>query len=376
MHPIPEILEDLRAGRMIVLVDDEHRENEGDLVCAAELTTPEVVNFMLREARGLLCLAMTAADCDRLELTPQTAVNTTQRGTAFTVTIDAHERFGVTTGVSASDRSTTIRLACEPSTRPGDLSRPGHVNPLRARDGGVLVRAGQTEGSVDLCRLAGLRPAAAIIEIMNDDGTMARQGDLRQFCHRHNLKMCSVADVIQWRLAREKLIERIDEAPFRSELGEFRLIAYRSLVDPLPHIALCCGEVGTRSMIAQPVLVRVHSQNVLGDVFADESDSSGRVLRAAMKMIHQQRQGAIVYLRHEGMGQGLLKRLQTLHRGVDTPPPDPHAQIRQGAYGIGAQIIRDLGIRQLRLITNHPFRPTGVEAFDLSIAEYVSVPAD
>lgn len=394
MHPIPEILEELRAGKMIVLVDDEHRENEGDLVCAAEHVTPAVVNFMLREARGVLCLALSGEICDRLDLAPQSAINTAQHGTAFTVSIDASPQFGVTTGVSAADRATTIRVAVDEGAEPDDLNRPGHVNPLRARNGGTLVRAGQTEGSVDLCRLAGLKPAAAIIEIMNEDGSMARLADLQRLCRKHHLKMCSVADIIQYRLQRERLIERIDTAPFDSEFGRFTLIAYRSKVDVLPHVALVCGDVGRLDatgcpvVIDEPVLVRMHSQNLLGDVFGDLEAPSGRVLHASMRAICQAGRGAVVYLRHEGMGTGLLKRLQTLHHPHHGPGEHGHVAAGEhkdhlgGAsraptvkqdYGIGSQILRDLGIRKLRLLTNHPIQPTALEGFGLSIAEFVAV---
>jgi 3,4-dihydroxy 2-butanone 4-phosphate synthase/GTP cyclohydrolase II len=388
MHSIPEILDDLRAGKMVVLVDDEKRENEGDLVCAAQMVTPQIVNFMLREARGVLCLAMAGPMCDRLELAPQASVNTAQRGTAFTITIDAHERFGVSTGVSAQDRATTIRVAIDPETRPQDLARPGHINPLRARDGGVLVRAGQTEGSVDLCRLAGLVPAAVIIEIMNDDGSMARLPDLERLSDKHGIKMCSVADVIQHRLQREKLVQRMDAVPFRCEAGEFTLIAYSSAVDPLPHVALVCGEVGKLDPrgqtidLSEPVLVRMHSQNLLGDVFGDQRQPSGRTLHAAMRQIQDEGRGAIVYLRHEGMGTGLLRRLQTLHLpdrgevsgvGATHATPGTHPPADKRDYGIGSQILRDLGIRKMRLLTNHPFHPAALSGFDLEITEFVPI---
>ncbi len=392
MHPIPEILDELRAGRMVVLVDDERRENEGDLVLAAESATPEAVNFMLREARGMLCVALGGAVCDRLDLRPQAGGATSLRGTAYTVTVDAAERFGITTGVSAADRARTIRLLADDTARPEDFVRPGHVPPLRARDGGTLVRAGQTEGSVDLCRLAGLRPAAIIIEIMNDDGTMARAGDLATFCAKHGLKMCSVADVIQHRLEREQLVRRVAESPFENDLGSFTLIAYESDVDPFPHVAMVCGGVGTldaRGMpvpIDEPVLVRMHSQNLLGDVFGDTSQPSGETLRSAMRMIQREGRGAVVYLRHERMGSGLLKRLQTAQLPTDhalagldervrlgethaTPGIMPPAN--KGAYGIGAQILRDLGVRQIRLITDHPFMPTALGGFGLSISGFV-----
>ncbi len=404
MHKISDILNDLQAGKMIVLVDDEKRENEGDLVCAAQHMTAEAVNFMVQQGRGVLCLAMNGQMCDRLELSPQSLINTALHGTAFTVSIDADPRFGVTTGVSAADRATTIRVSVDDRTRPSDLKRPGHVNPLRARDGGVLVRAGQTEGSVDLCRLAGLKPAAAIIEVMNTDGSMARLKDLERLCGQHRLKMCSVADIIHYRLQREHLVQRIDTVLFDSAFGRFTLIAYRSVVDPLPHVALVCGEVGqldatgTPIEIPQPVLVRMHSQNLLGDVFSDTAEPSGQTLHAAMRMIQQQGQGAVVYLRHEGMGWGLLKRLQTLHlphdqavnsadrpRVVDSAtggmdnstaeatPDATSAPPLKRDYGIGSQILRDLGIRKLRLITNHPVHPTGLDGFGLEITQFVPV---
>lgn len=392
MHTIAESLDDLRHGKMIVLVDDEQRENEGDLVCPAEFITPDVVNFMLREGRGMLCVPLAGDICDRVELEPQSRINTAQRGTAYTVSVDAHERFGITTGVSAADRARTIEVLADPDTTAGDLARPGHVQPLRSRDGGVLVRAGQTEGSVDLCRLAGLRPAAVLIEIMNEDGTMARRPQLEALCAKHDLKLCSVADVIEYRLHRQRLIERIDEVPFATQCGRFRLIAYRSLVDPLPHVALVCGDVGLRDQsgqpveIDEPVLVRMHSQNLLGDVFGDIEQPTGRTLHTAMGMIHAAGCGAIVYLRHEKMGTGLLQRLQTLHLpredGGETDRPsiaEHHATpgvlppVNKGAYGIGAQILRDLGVRKLRLITNHPFMPTALSGFGLEIDEFVPV---
>ncbi len=390
MHPIADILEDLRAGKMIVLIDDETRENEGDLVCAAQSITPQAVNFMVQQARGVLCLAMDGHTCDRLELSPQSLVNTAVHGTAFTVSIDADPRFGVTTGVSASDRAATIRIAIDANTRPTDLKRPGHINPLRARDGGVLVRAGQTEGSVDLCRLAGLKPAAAIIEVMNDDGSMARLPDLETLCAKHKLKMCSVADIIHYRLEREHLVQRVDTVPFQTELGDFTLIAYRSAVDALPHVALVCGDAGRLGdtnqpiPIAAPVLVRMHSQNLLGDVFQDAQDPSGKTLQAAMRMIQKAGHGAIVYLRHEGMGSGLLRRLQTLHLPHDQTGPGDRPMIAAADpssstpapkrdYGIGSQILRDLGIAKLRLITNHPVHPTGLAGFGLEITEFVPV---
>jgi len=392
MHAIPDILRDLKDGRLIVLVDDEDRENEGDLVCAAEHVTPETINFMLSEGRGMMCVALGGEVCDRLQLEPQSPINTSRHGTAYTVTVDAAQHYGVTTGVSAGDRATTARLLADPDSKPGDFDRPGHVQPLRARRGGTLVRAGQTEGSVDLGRLIGLQPAAVIIEVMNPDGSMARRADLEALCQRHGLKMASVADVIEYRLERDKLVERIDTMPIENELGRFTLIAYRSEVDALPHVALTCGEVGRLDDFGQPidldepVLVRMHSQNLLGDVFGDCAQPSGRTLWQAMKMIQQAGRGAIVYLRHEGMGSGLLKQLQTAHRhageaggeavrlGENQPAPGIQPPRSTQGYGIGSQILRDLGIRRLRLITNHPFTPTALSGFGLAIHEFVPVP--
>ena len=392
MNSIPEILDDLRQGKMILLVDDEQRENEGDLVCAAQFVTPETVNFMLTEGRGMLCVALSGAVCDRLDLSPMSSINTSQRSTAYTVTVDAHQRFGVTTGVSASDRAATIKLLADDDARPTDFDRPGHMQPLRARNGGTLVRSGQTEGSVDLCKLAGLRPAAAIIEVMSPDGTMARRPQLIDLCKKHSLKMCSVADVVEHRLGCEQLIERIDAVPFENDLGQFTLIAYRSMVDPFPHIALVCGDIGEQNDDGspvthdEPILVRMHSQNLLGDVFDDAAQPSGKTLRNAMKTIQAAGKGAVVYLRHEGMGSGLLKRLQTPTQTIDGPDADDsdrpqlgHNQTtpgmqpptNKGAYGIGCQILRDLGIQHLDLITNHPFTPTALSGFGLSINRFV-----
>ena len=391
MHPIPEILEDLRAGRVIVLVDDEDRENEGDLVVAAQHATPEVVNFMLREGRGLMCVALAPEICDRLELGVQGRTNTSLRSTAYTVTVDAAERFGVTTGVSAADRSRTIRVLIDEATRPEDLAKPGHLQPLRARVGGCLVRAGQTEGSVDLCTLARLRPGAAIIEVMRPDGEMARRPELEELCAKHNLKMCSVADLVQYRLEREKLVERIAVSELENDLGKFRLIAYESQVDPFPHVALVCGDLGRCDAagrpidVDEPVLVRMHSHNLLGDVFGDLAQPSGETLRRAMQRIQAEGRGALVYLRHERVGSGLLQRLQTPtmpaddrfastdrpQLGASHSTPGVKPPTNKGAYGIGAQILRDLGIRKLRLLTDHPFTPTALSGFGLSISEFV-----
>ncbi|MEM6854374.1 MAG: 3,4-dihydroxy-2-butanone-4-phosphate synthase [Planctomycetota bacterium] len=390
-HPIPDILQDLRDGKIIVLTDDEDRENEGDLVCAAEFCTAEVINFMLNQGRGMLFVAVDAPTCDRLDLAPQTAVNTTQRGTAYTVTVDASARFGITTGVSAGERAQTIRTLADPQTLPSDLDRPGHIQPLRARDGGVLVRTGHTEGITDLCRLAGLRPVGVGIEVMNDDGTMARQAQLDALCEKHDLKSCSVADLIEYRMQRDLLVERIDTIPFANEFGDWTLVAYRSVVDPFPHVALVCGDLGQLDGsdepidCDQPVLVRMHSQNLLGDVFGDAQQPSHQTLRQSMKMIQDAGRGAVVYLRHEGMGKGLLKRLQTpvplggAANPADDGPRFGGSQENPGTapprntmdYGIGSQVLRNLGVRHLRLITNHPFTPQALSGFGLTIDEFV-----
>lgn len=368
--PIDAILSDLRDGRMVVLIDDETRENEGDLVCAAQFITPQLVNFMVTHARGMLCAPLDSATCDRLDLHPQSAVNTTQLGTAYTISVDAHPRFGLTTGVSAADRAATLKLLADPIATPADLVRPGHVHPLRARDGGVLVRTGQTEGSVDLCTLAGLRPAAVIIEIMNDDGSMARLPQLTDFCRKHSLKMCKVADVIAHRIAREQLVTRIAESNISTPEGTFKLIAYRSRVDPLPHIALTRGPIGNAE-VTHPVLVRVQTHDLLGDVFHDAQHPSGQTLRQALRAIAHEGEGVIVYMRQESMGEGLSKQLHTLQ---PTLGPAPHSSRPDAALniGIGAQILRDLGIRQMKLLTNHPeHHYVALEGFGLTVAQIV-----
>jgi 3,4-dihydroxy 2-butanone 4-phosphate synthase/GTP cyclohydrolase II len=386
---IPEILDDLRAGRMIVLTDDERRENEGDLVLPAQFVTPEAVTFMLQNAMGYLCLALTEADCDRLDLHPQGPVNTATRGTAFTVSIDLHPRHGGTTGVSAKERARCIQMAIDPRYGPEDFVRPGHVNPLRSRDGGVLVRTGHTEGSVDLCRLAGLYPGAVIIEVMRPDGEMARLPDLEAFCRRHHLRMCSVAQIIEYRLARERLVRRVEPLigrPIRTACGTFSAILYESIVDPLPHLALTLGGVGERED-DRPTLVRMHRRHLLGDVFEDLDSSqagpSGAILRAAMREIQKEGRGAIVYLRTSYSGSGptadLETRLQTL-RGTrtDVNSPDLHGtgimrEMPQREIGIGGQILRDLGLRRLRLLTNTVRPMPGLDGFGLEIVERVPV---
>jgi 3,4-dihydroxy 2-butanone 4-phosphate synthase / GTP cyclohydrolase II len=381
---IPEILADLAAGKMIVLVDDEDRENEGDLVIAAERCTPDAVNFIVTNARGTMCLALTPERCDKLLLHPQTDRNTTQLGTAFTVTVDAHKRFGVSTGVSARDRATTIAVAIAEDAQPQDLSRPGHINPLRSREGGVLVRAGQTEGSVDLCRLAGLKPAAVICEVMRTDGEMARRPELEKFCAQHGLKMCTIADLISYRLKREQLVKRIESITLPTRWGEFRMHAYKSMIDPQPHLALCKGGIGELdpqgAVIQQtePVLVRVHSECLTGDVFGSARCDCGSQLDAAMRAIALGDKGVLVYLRQEGRGIGLANKLHAYalqERGYDTVEANQRLglPVDKRDYGIGSQILRDLGLHDIRIMTNNPKKIYGIEGFGLHVVEEVPI---
>jgi len=380
--PIEQALEDLRQGRMIILVDDEDRENEGDLVMAAQHVTPEAVNFMLHHGRGVLCLPMTAKRCEELNLHLQTSDNTSQFNTAFTVTVDAHPRFGVTTGVSASDRCKTIEVASAPDTRPRDLVRPGHINPLMARDGGVLVRSGQTEGSVDLMKLAGLRPMGVLIEIMNPDGTMARVPDLTRFSGEHGINMYTVASIIEYRQKQETFIERGEAIHFPTEFGEFSLIEYRTPVDAEPHLALCCGGVGEQDANGQPlthnepVLVRVECECMTGHVFHSARCDCGEQLREAMRLIQQQGKGAVIYLRQEGRGIGLhnkLKAYKLQDQGLDTVDANLHLNlpVDRRDYGVGAQICRDLGLTQLRILTNNPKKVSRLAVYGLTIAEQI-----
>ncbi|HYF14807.1 MAG TPA: 3,4-dihydroxy-2-butanone-4-phosphate synthase [Phycisphaerales bacterium] len=382
--PIPEILEDLRAGKMVVLTDDENRENEGDVILPAQFVTPEAVTFMLQNALGYLCLCLTEADCDRLRLHPQGSVNTSVRGTAFTISIDLHPRYGGTTGVSAKERAKCIRMAIDPQYGPEDFVRPGHVNPLRSRDGGVLVRTGQTEGSVDLCRLAGLYPAAVLLEVMKPDGEMARVPDLEKFCAAHTLKMCSVAQIIEYRLARESLVKRTgprEGTPLRTRLGDFRAVLFESVVDPLPHLALT---LGLDRPTDKPTLVRMHRRNLLGDVFLDLDSSAGgptgETLHAAMRMIARDGRGAIVYLRTTGHAasrnattdlEGTLQTIRSKSEdALEVARAAEGVPLRE--FGIGCQILRDLGLSKLRLITGSNRELPGLDAFGLQVVERVA----
>jgi 3,4-dihydroxy 2-butanone 4-phosphate synthase / GTP cyclohydrolase II len=366
-------IDEIRAGRMIVVVDDEDRENEGDLTLAAEKVTPEAINFMAKHGRGLVCLAMTEERLDHLRIGNMSAENTSQYGTAFCEAIDARE--GVTTGISAYDRCHTIKVAIDPSTRPSDLARPGHVFPLRARKGGVLVRAGQTEASVDLARLAGLVPAGIICEIMKDDGTMARVPDLIEFCRMHNMKMLTVAELIRYRMQHERYVHRVGEAMVETKYGEFRLMAYESEVDGGgSHIALIRGDISDPE---KPVLVRMHAHCLLGDVFGATGCECNRTLEASLETIAAEERGAVIYLHQTSRGFSAEKigeqSFLTFHRERSLPTlPDSERKI-QREIGLGAQILSDLNLKRIRLLTNHPRRVAALEGFDIEIVEQVPV---
>ncbi len=373
---VTRAIADIRDGKMVVVVDDEARENEGDLTLAAEKVTPEAINFMAKYGRGLICLAMTEERLDHLRLGPMSSENTSNYGTAFCEAIDARD--GVTTGISAFDRARTIQVAIDPDTRPADLARPGHVFPLRARKGGVLVRAGQTEAAVDLARLGGLIPAGIICEIMRDDGTMARVPDLIEFCKLHGMKMLTVAELIRYRLQNERYVHRIGEAMVGTRFGEFRLIAYESEIDGESHVALVYGDVATPEISPEAnVLVRMHTHCLVGDVFGSTSCDCQSSLNASMQMIAREGRGALIYLHQTSKGLSVDRigdrTSLSFHkdRGSLSQSAPEHERKTQREIGIGAQILSDLNLRRIRLLTNHPRRVAALEGFGIEIVEHV-----
>jgi 3,4-dihydroxy 2-butanone 4-phosphate synthase/GTP cyclohydrolase II len=363
---IDEAVAEIRNGRMIIIIDDEDRENEGDLVCAAEKVTPEIINFMARHARGLICLPLTEERCDELHLTTQVADNTSYLGTAFTVSIDA--RKGITTGISASDRATTILAAVDPHSRPQDLARPGHIFPLRAKNGGVLVRPGQTEASVDIARIAGLYPAGVICEIMNEDGTMARLAELKEFAAKHDLKMISVADLVRYRISKEKLVRRVVESALPTVYGRFRAVAYENIINGDVHLAMVMGDVTTN----EPVLVRVHTENLTCDMFGSLIDDTGFQLHTALEKIAAEARGVVLYLRQREHSLDLVNQLRTYALMQERQISKSEASLETGYgvdrdYGVGAQILHDLGLREILLLSNHPPKVAALEGFELSV---------
>jgi len=372
---VPEGIDEIRAGRMLVVVDDEDRENEGDLTIAAEKVTPDIINFMATHGRGLICLTLTPERCDFLRLPLMSPTNTSNFGTAFCESIDARD--GVTTGISAADRTRTILQAIDPNCRPADLARPGHIFPLRAREGGVLVRAGQTEAGCDLSRLAGLAPAGVICEIMNEDGTMARVPQLKEFCARHNLKMISVADLIRYRLKTERIMHRAAEGCIETEFGEFRTIAYTSDIDPEHHLALVRGEVAGE----EGVMVRMHSRCIYGDVFGSTACDCGRLVRDSLRMIAEEGCGVLVYLHESGPGFRTQSSPDGRRRMVSHARDFMHYKGEVGQrqlqheHGIGAQILSDLGLHTIRLLTNHPRKIVALEGFGIEIVDQIPIRA-
>jgi 3,4-dihydroxy 2-butanone 4-phosphate synthase / GTP cyclohydrolase II len=369
---IEEAIEEVRAGRMIVVCDDEDRENEGDLTMAAQFVTPEAINFMAKEGRGLICLALTPQRCDELGLELMAAKNESPFDTPFTVTIEARD--GVTTGISAADRARTIQVAIDPESAPRDLVQPGHIFPLKAKPGGVLERTGQTEAAVDLARLAGLNPAGVICEVMNDDGTMARVPDLEPYCRRHGLKMITVADLIAYRRRHDKLVERVVSTRLPTGFGEFEVVGYRSLVDDKHHVAMVKGEVDGE----EDVLVRVHSECLTGDVFHSLRCDCGEQLESALAMIEDEGRGVLLYLAQEGRGIGLLNKLKAYNlqdKGLDTVDANLELGLPVDLrdYGIGAQILVDLGLTSIRILTNNPKKIRGLEGYGLSVSDQIPI---
>ncbi len=372
LNTIDEALDDFRNGKFVIVVDDEDRENEGDFIIAAEKITPEAVNFMLKNGRGVLCAPITLSRCKELQLEPQVNTNTSLLGTPFTVTIDKVD--GCTTGVSTADRAATIKALADPESKPETFARPGHINPLYAQDNGVLRRAGHTEASIDLARLAGLYPAAALIEIMNEDGTMARMPQLVEIAKEHGLKIISIKDLIEYRLRKESIVEKGEEVDMPTEHGHFRLIPFRQKSNGLEHVALIKGEWNND----EPVLVRVHSSCMTGDIFGSQRCDCGSQLHEAMKLIDKEGKGVIVYLNQEGRGIGLMNKMRAYklqEEGMDTVDANLCLGFKadERDYGVGAEILRKIGVHKMRLITNNPVKRIGLESYGLTITENVSI---
>ncbi len=359
---------DIAAGRLVIVADDEDRENEGDLVCAADRITPDLVNFMTKFGRGLICVSLTPERADALELPLMTDRNTDPHGTAFTVSVDAHRRFGVTTGISAQDRARTVQVLADPASAPDDLRRPGHIFPLRARAGGVLRRVGQTEAAVDLARLAGLTPAGVICEILNEDGTMARRTELERMAARHDLRFITVEQLVAYRLARERLVTRVVESVLRTAWGDFRVIGYRTEIDDRVHLALVRGDVSGKP----DVLVRMHAENPLGETFASLDEPDGNLLAGSMKRIRAEGEGVIVYIHRDHAGDRLIERLRQTGSRDDGAAPEPEPARGSGQvlrdYGVGAQILLDLGLHSIRLLTNSRRHIVGLDGYALQVS--------